>query len=60
MLVFKEDESTLFNENLQRSVEELELSVRSANCLKKRRDQQDLAARSENRKRNAQNKELWP
>ncbi len=30
----KEDESPQFNENLQRSVEELELSVRSANCLK--------------------------
>jgi DNA-directed RNA polymerase subunit alpha len=28
------DEEALFNENLYRSVEELELSVRSANCLK--------------------------
>ncbi len=31
---FKDDEIPQFNENLQRSVEELELSVRSANCLK--------------------------
>lgn len=30
----EEDEKPLFNENLYRSVEELELSVRSANCLK--------------------------
>jgi DNA-directed RNA polymerase subunit alpha len=30
----EEDERPLFNENLYRSVEELELSVRSANCLK--------------------------
>jgi DNA-directed RNA polymerase subunit alpha len=30
----KDDSSTQFNENLYRSVEELELSVRSANCLK--------------------------
>lgn len=30
----EEDEQPLFNENLYRSVEELELSVRSANCLK--------------------------
>ncbi|MFH2220123.1 MAG: DNA-directed RNA polymerase subunit alpha [Pseudomonadota bacterium] len=29
-----EDEKPLFNENLYRNVEELELSVRSANCLK--------------------------
>jgi DNA-directed RNA polymerase subunit alpha len=29
-----EDQKPLFNENLYRSVEELELSVRSANCLK--------------------------
>ena len=29
-----EDEKPQFNENLYRSVEELELSVRSANCLK--------------------------
>lgn len=30
----KEDSSPQFNDNLRRSVEELELSVRSANCLK--------------------------
>ena len=30
----REDERPLYNENLNRSVEELELSVRSANCLK--------------------------
>ncbi len=30
----KEDDKPKFNENLYRSVEELELSVRSANCLK--------------------------
>jgi len=30
----EEDEKPKFNENLYRSVEELELSVRSANCLK--------------------------
>jgi len=29
-----EEEDELLNENLNRSVEELELSVRSANCLK--------------------------
>ncbi len=32
--VTEEKESPRFNENLYRSVEELELSVRSANCLK--------------------------
>jgi DNA-directed RNA polymerase subunit alpha len=32
--VMEEKESPRFNENLYRSVEELELSVRSANCLK--------------------------
>ncbi len=32
--VIEEKESPRFNENLYRSVEELELSVRSANCLK--------------------------
>jgi DNA-directed RNA polymerase subunit alpha len=30
----KDEETPLYNENLNRSVEELELSVRSANCLK--------------------------
>jgi DNA-directed RNA polymerase subunit alpha len=30
----QDDEKTPFNENLLRSVDELELSVRSANCLK--------------------------
>jgi DNA-directed RNA polymerase subunit alpha len=30
----KDEEGPLYNENLNRSVEELELSVRSANCLK--------------------------
>jgi DNA-directed RNA polymerase subunit alpha len=32
--IVDEDEAPRFNENLYRSVEELELSVRSANCLK--------------------------
>jgi len=32
--IAEEDDRPLFNENLYRSVEELELSVRSANCLK--------------------------
>ena len=31
---FKDEETPQYNENLNRSVEELELSVRSANCLK--------------------------
>jgi DNA-directed RNA polymerase subunit alpha len=33
-LKYKDEETPQYNENLNRSVEELELSVRSANCLK--------------------------
>ena len=49
-------------EHLDRSVEELELSVRSYNCLKNANIQtiRELLPGAEDRKRNAENEKLWP
>ena len=47
-------------EHLDRSVEELELSVRSYNCLKNANIQTDPRAGSEERERNAEDQELRP
>ena len=49
-----------FNENLYRNVEELELSVRSANCLKKREYNENISTGEQNRTRNAENQKFRP
>ena len=48
------------NEHLDKSVEELELSVRSSNCSEEREHQDNPRARAEDRSRNAQDEEFRP